>query len=294
MTPSTENRGPRLLVVLGLLLCSLTCPLHARATPDAQAVEGARALYVDGLALRMQGKLADSLSRLQAAHALYATPITTLELGRGLALLERYREAAATLAQVEDLPAKPGESDKAARARLEARELQLEYTRRADEAERAQALATSAQPALASAPPPSTAPAAPPRVQTHVDAAPLLQPALGAPVAPDRSELRQRRLLRAGIGIAAAGLATGAATGLVTLLRARTLRDECDNGICQPGSGLDTTLRVGRVASTAFAIGGVGVVVGAVALVMQARRASPSSQRWQSALDAALQGAVRW
>jgi hypothetical protein len=293
MTPSTENRGLRLLVVLGLLLCSLTCPLHVLATPDAQAVEGARALYVDGIALRMQGKLADSLSRLQAAHALYATPITTLELGRGLALLERYREAAAALVLVEDLPAKPGESEKAARARVEARELQLEYARRADEAERARALSAVTQPALASAPPPSTVPAAPPRVQTRVDAVPL-PPARGAPVAPDRSELRQRRLLRAGIGIAAAGLATGAATGLVTLLRARTLRDACDNGICQPGSGLDTTLRVGRVASTAFAIGGVGVVVGAVALVMQARRAAPSSQRWQSALDAALQGAVRW
>lgn len=101
---------------------SLACGV-ARAEPTAADVESARALYVEGLELRDKGELAESLARFRAAHALAATPITALELGRAESLVGNLVEAREVLLSVERLAPSPSESEKAKHARGEAKAL---------------------------------------------------------------------------------------------------------------------------------------------------------------------------
>jgi len=105
----------------GIVVLALASSRHAAAEPTAADVETARGLYVEGLELRDSGKLEMSLGRFKAAHALAATPITSLELGRAHAVLGELVEAREVLLSIERLPVQPGESAKAANARVEAR-----------------------------------------------------------------------------------------------------------------------------------------------------------------------------
>jgi hypothetical protein len=103
------------------MVLALASPRDAAAEPTAADVETARGLYVEGLELRDGGKLEMSLGRFKAAHALAATPITSLELGRAHMLLGELVEARDVLLSVERMPVAAGESAKAANARVEAR-----------------------------------------------------------------------------------------------------------------------------------------------------------------------------
>lgn len=108
-------------IAAGIVVLALAMSRDAAAEPTAADVETARGLYVEGLELRDGGKLEMSLGRFKAAHALAATPITSLELGRAHALLGELVEAREVLLSIERLPVQPGESAKAANARIEAR-----------------------------------------------------------------------------------------------------------------------------------------------------------------------------
>ena len=103
-------------------LCMAPAVAHA-AEPTLADVETARAMYVEGLELRDRNRLADSLVRFRGAYALAATPITALEVGRAHMLLGQLLEAREMLLSVERMPPKPEESQKAANARTEARTL---------------------------------------------------------------------------------------------------------------------------------------------------------------------------
>ncbi len=109
------------LIASSLMVLALALPRDAAAEPTAADVETARGLYVEGLELRDGGKLEMSLGRFKAAHALAATPITSLELGRAHMLLGELVEARDVLLSVERLSVATGESAKAANARVEAR-----------------------------------------------------------------------------------------------------------------------------------------------------------------------------
>ena len=100
----------------------------AQTTSTADA---ASALYVEGKELRDAGDLKKSLEKLEAAHALYATPITALEVARARALVGKLRGAIEVLESIERLPVKPNESAKAASARSEAKSLVAQYRVRA-------------------------------------------------------------------------------------------------------------------------------------------------------------------
>jgi hypothetical protein len=108
-------------IATGIMVLALATSHDAAAEPTAADVETARGLYVEGLELRDGGKLEMSLGRFKAAHALAATPITSLELGRAHALLGELVEAREMLLSIERLPVQPSESPKAASARVEAR-----------------------------------------------------------------------------------------------------------------------------------------------------------------------------
>ena len=109
------------LIAASIMVVALASSREAAAEPTAADVETARGLYVEGLELRDGGKLEMSLGRFKAAHALAATPITSLELGRAHMLLGELVEAREVLLSVERLPVAVGESAKAANARVEAR-----------------------------------------------------------------------------------------------------------------------------------------------------------------------------
>jgi hypothetical protein len=302
---TTSSSRPALAAAIGLLLALRAA--SAAAQPEPSAPEAARVLYVEGKDLRRAGDLSLSLEKLEAAHALYATPITTLECARAHALVGHFRRAIALLESIADLPPKPSESTKAGDARAEATELAAQYRTRLGTL-RFGSISSSAQivvdneEVLAAArdgfrvdpgahhvtvddhgartvldvavdeglsrdlalpvPPPAPAPAP---VLVSVPAPP--QPALPSASAPTS----HRAWAYAGFGVGAAGLATGAVTGVMTLTRASALKNECPGGSCLPSAHLSTTQTLGTVSTVAFAVGGAGLLVGVGALVLGGR-----------------------
>jgi tetratricopeptide (TPR) repeat protein len=290
------------LLVLALVSAASLAGRALAQSPDAHAVpaatvEAARALYVEGLALRQRGELAASLDRLQRAHALYVTPIITLELGQALLQLARRDEAQAAFASVDALPVRPGESEKAQRAREDARKLAAELgPARAPEPDGPAPDAAVVLPAEAHVDAPAPAAALPePALETNAASITAAPPA--APSVHTDSTARAqhtRRWLIAGIAVTGVGLATGAATGLATVVRAKGLRRNCEDSLCPPDAGLQTTLRLGSAANVGFAVAGAGVVMSAVALLLQPEPRSEKSSKALALWRAALPGGVSW
>jgi hypothetical protein len=119
------TRSSRRLARLAIASVLLAAPAVAQPTPSP--AESARTLYVEGKDLRRTGDLERSLEKLEAAHALYPTPVTGLEAARGNALLSHYKKAVALLESLSSLPVKPGEKQKTADARAEAATLLAQY-----------------------------------------------------------------------------------------------------------------------------------------------------------------------
>jgi hypothetical protein len=138
MTRSSRAGAAWLLVSVALNAPAAAQPAPAPApsgnatgsAASASTADGARALYVEGKALRDAGDLQKSLEKLQAAHALYATPITALEVGRAFALVGRLTKAVEMLGTVPRLPVRPNESQKAKESRKEAETLLVQYQAR--------------------------------------------------------------------------------------------------------------------------------------------------------------------
>lgn len=115
------------LVFLLPLAMLLAVPGAARADePSAVDSENALQLFKEGKALRERGDQAGGLEKLRAAHALVATPITALELGRAYAAGGQLIEAREVLLGVTRLPVRRNESQKASDARREADRLAAE------------------------------------------------------------------------------------------------------------------------------------------------------------------------
>lgn len=115
------------LVFLLPLAMLLAAPGAARADePSAVDAENALHLFKEGKALRERGDQAGALEKLRAAHALVATPITALELGRAYAAGGQLIEAREVLLGVSRLPVRTNESQKASDARRESERLAAE------------------------------------------------------------------------------------------------------------------------------------------------------------------------
>lgn len=116
----------KLIFVLPLVVL-LGGPAVARADePSPVDSENALQLFKEGKALRERGDQAAGLEKLRAAHALVATPITALELGRAYAAGGQLIEAREVLLGVSRLPVRKNESQKASEARKEADRLAAE------------------------------------------------------------------------------------------------------------------------------------------------------------------------
>lgn len=308
-----------------LVMVALATTRLAAADPNAADVETARALYVEGLELRDGGKLEMSLARFKAAHALAATPITSLELGRAHALVSELVEARDVLLSVERLAVQPGESAKAANARVEARTM-AEQLR-----ERIPALRIVFSPEPPASPHltidgvtiPAEALSTPRRVNPghHTIVAEaggsratssvlmverelrMVTLALGAPTGPKPTTTaspppRDAPLQPApgepgpsgwfyvGVGAAGVGIVVGTITGALALSKASALESEC-TGVQCPRSAADdlSTSRTMGVVSTIA----FGVAGAGVALALVTWFVRPSATRVRT-----VPNALRW
>jgi hypothetical protein len=301
MTIRSSRRAARWAIAL-LLIAS-----PAVAQPAKSPSEAARTLYVEGKDLRRTGDLEGSLAKLEAAHALYPTPITGLEAARGNALVGHLKKAVAVLESLASLPIKPAESQKTADARAEATTLLAQYRDRlgklhvsvepeaarvlvdGEEVSGAARLAWSVDPGMHHVIAEDGERRATEDVRVvegeeRSISLSLLEPVpvvvVGPPeqaVVTSTSAVRRELpppsppvspLAYAGFGVAAVGLVTGSITGVMTLARASDLKDECHNGACLPDAHLGTTQMLGTVSTIAFVVGGAGLLFGLGALVL--------------------------
>lgn len=283
-------------LVFPLVLCLSLVAHTASADPSAADVETARALYVEGLELRDKGDLDTSLSRFKAAHALAATPITSLELGRAHVLLGQLVEARDVLLLVERLPPSASESTKAQHARGEARTLAEQLRTRIP------SLTITFE----------KKPARPPRVA--IDGSTIPPEALGVPrkvnpgkhvvlaeagsvrtavdvllvegetknlvlkldvppgddtpppLPPPGTDTGMGTWFYVGLAAAGMGVVAGSITGAVALSKASSLDKECSGTLCPRSaqSDLDTSRAMGTISTISFVIAGAGVAVAIV------------------------------
>lgn len=105
-----------------LVLAVVLAPAVARGQSAAD-VTTARDLFKEGMDLRAAGKLPEALAKLKAAHALYETPPSALELGRAQIDSGLLAEGYETLLSVERISTKDKESERSKQARGEAKAL---------------------------------------------------------------------------------------------------------------------------------------------------------------------------
>jgi hypothetical protein len=300
---------------MAIIAIALGTTSLAFAEPSPADVETARGLYVEGLQLRDAGKLDVSLARFKAAHALAATPITTLELGRAHVLLAELVEAREVLLSVARLPVQAGESAKAANARVEAQALAEQLRERIPAIQ----IVFASQPAQpphvtvdgATIPPEALAT---PRkvnpgphaivaesngarananvllVEREVRVVMLtLGPAAAAPGTPTSSgpaaPVRDAEPARSGPGpwfytglvTAGAGVIVGTITGALALSKASTLESECTGSACPRSAAddLSTSRTMGVVSTIAFSIAGAGAVIAIIAWVARPSVGTP-------------------
>ncbi len=112
------RRAPVALVAVAI--AAAATPALAQSAAD---VATARDLFREGLRLRDQGKVDEALVKLRAAHDLYDTPPSSLELARTLAMKGELAEAEETANAVRRIPASSKESAHSRAARAEAQKL---------------------------------------------------------------------------------------------------------------------------------------------------------------------------
>ncbi len=102
--------------------------------------------------------------------------------------------------------------------------------------------------------------------------APMAPLPVAAPpgITPDPQRGDPSPLVWAGFGVAAAGVAVGAVTGLMAASKASDLTARCPNDVCSPADSdaLSSANTMANVANVSFAVAAAGAVVGTVALVV--------------------------
>lgn len=83
-----------------------------------------------------------------------------------------------------------------------------------------------------------------------------------------------------GFGVGVVGVAIGAVTGAMTLSKASDVEPQCANNICAPTAkdDLESANTLSTVSTIAFAVGGAGILAGAIGLLLP-RRSSVTPTR---------------
>jgi len=281
--------------------------------PTAADKETARNLMDVGRAKYDEGDYQGALEDFRGADKIMGVTSTGLWMGKALNQLGRLVEARDKLLEVARIPPDPNESPVLKEAREEAAKLQLDLADRIPELKfTIEGLQEPARPTIlvSGDEVPLTTIHLPRKVDpgTHeiVATAPghfdlklsvtvaerdhqnvtLLFRPNGEPITPpdrepgdgrDRADEGMSGLMITGIvagSVGAAGLILGAVTGGLSLAKASSAKEGCnDQGICpvDPAkeSDRDTSVTLAHVSTTGFVIGGVGAAVAAVAFVME-------------------------
>lgn len=112
----------------------------------------------------------------------------------------------------------------------------------------------------------------------------------GHPTTPKAPSAGNRALVYAGLGLAAAGIAAGAVTGIIAMAKASSVNDTCRNGLSCPRSvdgDLQTGRTMGNASTIAFVAAGAGAVAGVIGLLVEPKKgtasaASAAPERWLS------------
>lgn len=300
--------GPRLLA-LTLLAVLATTTSPARAEPSLSDRETARSLMDDGDAKRDKGDVKAALKSYEAADAIMHVPTTGLEVARTQAQLGLLLEARETLGRVLRTPPRPGEPAPFTAARRTAESLSSELGGRIPSVT---LVVTGGEPGRTSivlfdgevVPP--AAVQAPRKVnpghhvviarsgalekRQEIDVAERdaktvsldLRPVMAAPKAtteepkpsPSEGSALPKVLVYGGFGIGAVGIGIGTVTGLMSISKTSDVKKDCVNDVCPPArqGDLDSAKSLGTVSTIAFLAGGVGVGVGIIGLVLQAKQ----------------------
>ncbi len=280
----------------------------ARAEPSAADRETARSLMREGRELRDQGDLTGALARFRAADDIMHVPTTGLEVARTDEALGLLIEARDAIAAVRNLPAKPGDPEPFLEARRKADELDTLLEGRIPSLKIVVDAPDGEAPAVqidGIAVPPATLGIAR-RIDPghHVIVARTLhaeatretdvreseqgevrlslQPPLATPdvpsAIPPAEDGRQPPRSHApgawtyaGIGVAAAGLVVGVATGLASWSDKSSLSGECPKFVCPPGAPsqtLDSAHLLASISTVSFVLAGVGAGVTVASLAI--------------------------
>jgi hypothetical protein len=107
------------MIAIAAFAVSTARPAWAQSDAETKDLQDAQTLYSQGMDMRAAGNLQGAVDALRKAHALHATPITGLELGRTLIAQGKLLEARDILLSVALLPPRPNESERSNTARAE-------------------------------------------------------------------------------------------------------------------------------------------------------------------------------
>jgi hypothetical protein len=293
-------------IFVTLATCAVVSLAHGE--PSSAQLDQARALFREGNELRDKNDMRGALAKYEAAHALFATPITGLEVGRTHLQLGELLAARDAFVAAVKLPVKPQESANTAAARAEAARLAGEVEARIPKIVVSVESTEPAQIEIDG----SVAAQAPRQVDPgkHVVvvrsgsavrtsevvlveretreikvsfAAPAAPASPALPPAPPAKEPSGRPTwVWVGFGVAGAGVVVGSIAGAMTLHGTSQLSSGCNDGRCPPDQHdrLSSTRTWATVSTISFAVAGTVAAVSLVGLFAS----SPSSSASQGSI----------
>ncbi|MDB4998650.1 MAG: hypothetical protein JWM74_6082 [Myxococcaceae bacterium] len=308
-----------------VLATAVSLPAVAFAEPSAADKETARSLMSKGRDQTDKNDLKGALESFSAADAIMHVPSTGFAVAKTQAQLGLLVEARETALQVSRIPPAPNEPAPFVEARAKAQSLSDELATRIPALQimlksvPAGATPTvtvdgAALPAAALSLPRKLNPghhvvvarAASSEGKTEVDVkehetriidVELVAGAMATapagtgngtvtppPIEPDhRSKIPV--LAYAGFGVGLAGVVVGSITGIISMSKTSSLKDQCPNGKCPPSvydsssfqSDLSSAKTMGTVSTISFIVGGVGIGVGVVALFLPSSASASAS-----------------
>jgi len=323
------SRTGSLVAAVAFFIAVASCPSRAMAAPTAAQRETARRLMDEGKERARVGDKERALQAYQKAHDLMKVPSTGMALVKAHLAVGHLVEARDVALEVARMRRENGEPAIFEKSRKEAKELEASIKPRiptvrivvkGGPATRIDVDEVEVAPLLLGEPV-AMNPGKHTVVAKNADGAekradvelaerdgkeveltlPVPSPAVvvapaperprSAPATPRASERSTGAnvLVFGGFGVALAGLAVGGVTGALTLSKAGTVKNQCENGICDPAAkgDLDSASSLAAISTIGFAVAGAGAVCGVVGLLLPRTKAETAlhSTRMRAAVS---------